>query len=283
MRKSVSIFAIAMILGLSMICAPLLAFPAYASSKPARPVITALSNSASSITIKWNKVKKAKGYEIYRSAEDDGYYEKIKTIKKGSTTSWTNSGLTKNQWYYYKVKAYKKSHSKIVRSSFSTWDGSMPTNLPFYYANFSLDYDADEQSYIDVDFCNWSTSKMVIDGQGLFVMDINEYNRNDDNTYNDCTVYPRPIILKPNQEKILSYDQGDYVVDFSDRYSYLVDSVYFRNVDYIFSVNNYSLDDPEPFQTSRRCKAAKSFVKMRSHQSDPKATEKYEHMQKVNK
>lgn len=283
MRKSVSVFVFAMILGVSMICAPLLAFPAYASSKPARPVITALSNSASSITIKWKKVKKAKGYEIYRSNNDNGHYKKIKTIKKGSTTSWTNRNLTKDQWYYYKVKSYKKSHSKTVRSSFSDWDGSMPTNIPFYYTCFSLEYDADEQSYIDVDFCNWSTSNMVVYGKGLFVMDINNYDSNDDNTYNDCTVYPNPITIRPDQEKILSYDQGDYVVSFSDVDSYLVDVLTFRGVTYTFDVNNYYSYDPEPFGTSSYSKAVKSFVKMANHKSDPKAVEKYEHMQEVNK
>jgi hypothetical protein len=283
MRKSVSVFAITMILGLSMICAPLLAVPACAVSKPAKPVITALSNSASSITIKWKKVSKAKGYEIYRSNDEYGYYKKIKTIKKGSTTSWTNTGLTKDQWYYYKVKSYKKSNSKIIRSSFSVCDLSMPTNLPFYYAHFSLDYDAEEQAYIDVEFCNWSTSKMVIDGRGIFVMDIDYYNGDDDNTYNECTVYPRPITLKPDQDTILSYDQGDYVVSFSDRYSYLVDAVSFRGLDYMFSVNNYSYDDPVLLSSSRSGKAVKSFVKMANQKKDPKAVEKYKLMQKAKK
>ena len=61
---------------------------------------------ANEITLKWNKSPGAQGYQIYRSTDSKSGYKLVKTITKGSTTSWKNAGLDKNTVYYYKIRPY---------------------------------------------------------------------------------------------------------------------------------------------------------------------------------
>lgn len=65
------------------------------------------------ITIRWKKVKNADGYFIYRKT-GKGSYKKIATVKKGSTTSYTNKKVALQKTYSYKVAAYKKVDGKII-------------------------------------------------------------------------------------------------------------------------------------------------------------------------
>lgn len=83
--------------------------------------LKASAASATSIKLKWSKIPKADGYEIYRyDTISDGYsYAKgdckddfdnaalIKTIKKAKTASYTDKKLTKGNSYKYLVRAYR--------------------------------------------------------------------------------------------------------------------------------------------------------------------------------
>jgi len=67
---------------------------------------TKLTTAAGSkkIALKWSKVNGATGYYVYRATAKSGTYKKMKAT---TGLKWTNTGLKKNQKYYYKVKAYK--------------------------------------------------------------------------------------------------------------------------------------------------------------------------------
>lgn len=71
------------------------------------------------VTVKWGKVKGASGYVIYRSTKKDKGFKKIKTIKKGSTKSYTNKKLKKGKKYYYRIRAYRTVNGRKVYSSYS--------------------------------------------------------------------------------------------------------------------------------------------------------------------
>lgn len=62
--------------------------------------------SAKRVTLSWKKVKKASGYQIYRSTKKDGKYSRYKTIKKGTTTKYAKIKQKSGRKYYYKVRAY---------------------------------------------------------------------------------------------------------------------------------------------------------------------------------
>ena len=69
------------------------------------------------VTLKWNAVKGADGYQVYYSTSKDGEYKKLTSTTK---TSLTKSGLKSGKTYYFKVRAYKKTDSGTLYGSFSS-------------------------------------------------------------------------------------------------------------------------------------------------------------------
>ena len=90
-----------------------------ATTLPAIPKVTVTTVKAKQAVISWKRVSRASGYVIYRSTSKKGTYSKVKTITSGSTVSYTNTKLTSNKKYYYKVRAYKTLNGKNVYSSYS--------------------------------------------------------------------------------------------------------------------------------------------------------------------
>ena len=89
-------------------------------SKPGKVKGLKLTKSGKRIIkMKWDRVKGAKGYKIYRSTSKYGKYKCIKTIKSGSTTKYVNKKLKKGKRYYYKVYAYKKVHGTVYKGKAS--------------------------------------------------------------------------------------------------------------------------------------------------------------------
>jgi len=80
--------------------------------KPSAPSGLSVSNTIASLTLKWNAVKDAAGYEIYR-AGTDGKYSKITTV---TSTSYVDTNVKNNTQYSYKIKAYNAAGT----SAFST-------------------------------------------------------------------------------------------------------------------------------------------------------------------
>ena len=80
--------------------------------KPSAPSGLSISNTIASLTLKWNAVKDAAGYEIYR-AGTDGKYSKITTV---TSTSYVDTNVKNNTQYSYKIKAYNAAGT----SAFST-------------------------------------------------------------------------------------------------------------------------------------------------------------------
>ena len=99
-------------------------YSSYSSIVSAKPTLKTpsvkLTSGSRKATVKWGKVAGASGYEVYRATSKSGKYSKVKTVGSGSTTSYTNSSLTKNKTYYYKVRAYRTVKGKKVYSSYST-------------------------------------------------------------------------------------------------------------------------------------------------------------------
>ena len=80
--------------------------------KPSAPSGLSVSNTIASLTLKWNVVTDATGYEIYR-AGTDGKYSKIKTV---TSTSYVDTNVKNNTQYSYRIKAYNTAGA----SAFST-------------------------------------------------------------------------------------------------------------------------------------------------------------------
>lgn len=64
--------------------------------------VRAAKAKKNSITIKWNKVKGASGYQIYTGkCGKNNKYKLVKTIKKAGTTRFTYKKLKKGTCYVY--------------------------------------------------------------------------------------------------------------------------------------------------------------------------------------
>ncbi len=82
------------------------------------PKFSALKRKASKATLKWKKSDGAEGYEIF-CKKGKHAYKKVKTIKNGSTLTWTAKKLSGTQTTKFKIRAYLKYGSHYVRTSFS--------------------------------------------------------------------------------------------------------------------------------------------------------------------
>ncbi len=87
---------------------------------------SAVSAGYDKVTISWNNVAGANGYIVYRSTKKAGVYSKIATVSSGSTFSYTNTGLTTNKTYYYKVCAYVSKSGAKVRGTQSSSCSTVP-------------------------------------------------------------------------------------------------------------------------------------------------------------
>lgn len=82
--------------------------------------------SKAKVSLSWNKVSGAKGYQIYRSSKKTGKYKLVKTIKKGATLS-CSINHPKGSVYYYKIRAYTTGAlGQRVYSSYSAVKSAVP-------------------------------------------------------------------------------------------------------------------------------------------------------------
>lgn len=78
--------------------------------------LKALSGGYNSTKVSWGAVSGASGYQLYRAPSKSGTY---KLIKDTTAKSFSNTGLTAGDTYYYKVRAYRKKGTQKVYGSFS--------------------------------------------------------------------------------------------------------------------------------------------------------------------
>lgn len=81
-----------------------------------KPKLSASAYSKTKIKLKWTKSSGASGYQIQRYNSSKKTWQTVKTITKGSSTSYINSGLKKNKTYKYRIRAYKKVRGKKIYS-----------------------------------------------------------------------------------------------------------------------------------------------------------------------
>jgi GH25 family lysozyme M1 (1,4-beta-N-acetylmuramidase) len=96
-----------------------ISFQIVAKEKLAAPVVSSISSENKTVTLKWKKVSKASGYEIYRATKKNGEYELKKKVQKNSKVSYQDKKLTKGKKYYYKIRAYRIVNGKKQYSSYT--------------------------------------------------------------------------------------------------------------------------------------------------------------------
>lgn len=103
------------------------------SAAPSTPSgVTAGSPGVNSILIRWDSVSTATSYNVYRSTSSGGTFARLgsePTITGQSANSYTDSGLTCNTAYFYKVSAKNDSgesaaSSAVTSTTLACGDGS---------------------------------------------------------------------------------------------------------------------------------------------------------------
>lgn len=87
---------------------------------PSTPGSVKVKAGSRQAKISWKKVSGVTGYEVYRSTKKSSGYKRVTTIKKASTTSYTNKKLSSKKKYYFKVRAYKTVNGKKLYSAYSS-------------------------------------------------------------------------------------------------------------------------------------------------------------------
>ncbi|BBF41832.1 transporter [Lachnospiraceae bacterium KM106-2] len=95
-----------------------------ASTELSKPTLKITQRTATTVKLSISSVKNADGYQIYRAGSKDGTYQLVKTTKK---TSFVDEERSATKKYYYKVRAYKKTKSKRIYSSYSSKKGCTAT------------------------------------------------------------------------------------------------------------------------------------------------------------
>ena len=72
--------------------------------------VTATTNDAHSITIRWNSVKNATEYNVHRSANESGPYSQRATVKTG--THFNDTHLSAGTTYFYRITARNDNSDK---------------------------------------------------------------------------------------------------------------------------------------------------------------------------
>ena len=74
-----------------------------------------MRNDATSLTVTWNEISDAKGYQVYMKI-NKGKFKLIKTTKRNS---YTVKRLSMGSSYSFKVRAYKRSRGRYVYGKYS--------------------------------------------------------------------------------------------------------------------------------------------------------------------
>lgn len=82
-----------------------------ARPKLAKVTLSAKASAYNKIQLSWNERSGASGYNIYRQ-NSSGKYVVLKKITTGSTTSYTDTGLTLNKSYSYKIVPFRTADGK---------------------------------------------------------------------------------------------------------------------------------------------------------------------------
>ncbi|AFM43212.1 cell wall-binding protein [Desulfosporosinus acidiphilus SJ4] len=135
-----------------------------ALTAPTNPTATALSTNQ--IYLTWDLVSNATSYYVYRATSPTDTYTNIATI---STTNYTDSNLSPNTTYYYKIQAAGSTglstYSSVVNATTTGSGSSTSTSTPTNISQISSQRLAGQDSYgtaAEVAKAGWLTSYYAV-------------------------------------------------------------------------------------------------------------------------
>jgi hypothetical protein len=89
--------------------------------RSAKPTLNKIANinqytKLSSIRLLWTDIPGASGYKVYRASSENGLYSHIANTSK---RTYTNTRLSDNEDYWYRIKPFRRLSTKVVYGSVS--------------------------------------------------------------------------------------------------------------------------------------------------------------------
>lgn len=109
---------------------------------PSAPANLISSATTEAVTLGWDAVSGASGYEIYRATAQNGTYAYIASIggTAFSDSESAGTGLNKGRAYFYKVLAYKEQAGKKGRSGYSNIENNGVITIDISFGGGSWGY-----------------------------------------------------------------------------------------------------------------------------------------------
>lgn len=95
------------------------------------------TSTATALSITWEKIDSADGYRLYRRIGSSGKFTRIKTYKKNTRLSYTDTDVARGSRYCYRMRAFQwaEDGSKIFTRRTAVTDSSAKVSLePLYTA-----------------------------------------------------------------------------------------------------------------------------------------------------
>ncbi len=86
---------------------------------PESPSLSLSQSKTDRISLIWNYVNGAVGYQIWRADSETGTFSIVKVISDSEITTYTNTGLNEGTTYYYKIRACTEVDGAIAYGEFS--------------------------------------------------------------------------------------------------------------------------------------------------------------------
>ncbi len=118
MKRVFNTFAV-LILCLTMVFSSVTVAFAADIGKPSGVKVTAIT--ATSVSIKWNKVENVDGYEVYKRQSADAEWERIKRITNSSTVTYSDGDAEPGTVNYYSVRAFVKANWLGTKRNYSEY------------------------------------------------------------------------------------------------------------------------------------------------------------------
>ena len=87
---------------------------------PKKAAISRVTGGKRSLTVKYGRISRVNGYEVYVSKRKGSGYKLAATVKKGTATKATAKRLTRKKTYFVKVRAYISTKSGKVYGAYSS-------------------------------------------------------------------------------------------------------------------------------------------------------------------
>lgn len=94
------------------------------TTRPSTPVLT-LTAGSGRVTVTWDTVKRASGYQVFWSTSRTGTFTRFKTVTSGSALTATKKSLKTGTRYYFKIRSYRIYNGVKIYSAYSPISGKI--------------------------------------------------------------------------------------------------------------------------------------------------------------